>query len=66
VALDVEQVAAMGLAAIGALGMPEVIEAGPEHGRQRREARDVSAKITAIGRVKPVRLTTIAIAFQRM
>ena len=52
VALDVEQVAAV----VFALGVPEVVEAGAEHRRQRREARDVAAEVAAVGRVQAVRL----------
>ena len=37
VALDVEQIAAMPVA----IGVPEVVEAGSEHVRQRREGTDV-------------------------
>ena len=40
-ALDVEQVSAVALA----LGVPEVVEAGAEHRRQRREARNVAAEV---------------------
>ena len=51
-ALDVEQVAAV----LGRLGVPEVVEAGAEHRRQRGEARDVAAEVAAVRRVQAVRL----------
>jgi hypothetical protein len=52
VALDVEAVAAVVLA----LGMPEVVEAGAEHVRQRGEGADVAAEVAALGRVVAVGL----------
>jgi hypothetical protein len=52
VTLDIEQVAAV----LGRLGMPEVIEAGAEHRRQRGEARDVPAEVAAVGWMQAVRL----------
>jgi hypothetical protein len=51
-ALDVEQVAAVALV----LGVPEVVEAGAEHRRQRSEAGDVAAEVAAVLRVQAVRL----------
>ena len=52
VALDVEQVAAV----LGRLGVPEVVEAGAEHRRQRGEARDVAAEVAAVGGMEAIRL----------
>jgi hypothetical protein len=52
VALDVEQVAAVAFA----FGVPEVVEAGGEHVRQRLEAADVAAQVAAVGRVQAVGL----------
>ncbi len=63
VALDVEQVAAVVRRCVG---VPEVVEAGGEHVRQRCEAADVAAEVAAVGGVRRLALTTIAIAFQRM
>ncbi len=51
-ALVVDQITAVAFA----LGVPEMIEAGAEHGRQRRETRDVPAEVAAIGRMQTVRL----------
>ena len=52
VALDVQQVAAV----LGRLAVPEVIEAGAEHRRQRGEARDVAAEVAAIGGMQAIGL----------
>ena len=52
VALDVEQVTAVAFA----LGVPEVIEAGREHVRHRRKARNVPTEVAPVGRVQAVGL----------
>jgi hypothetical protein len=62
VALDVQQVATVPRA----LGMPEVVEAGSQHVRQRLERADVAAQVAHRRLGVRLALTTIAIAFQRM
>jgi hypothetical protein len=56
VALDIEKVATVGAAAVGVVGMPEMVETGREHVSQAGEAADVAAEVAAVGGVQTVGL----------